>query len=154
MAVLLPLTSVMGQMKAESSSPALQLMALINIEETMMSTSKVAFSPFLTQLKTKGFPAAGVKEVSDAADVYFQQVATDPELKSEMVKLYEKEFTKEELTQLVTFYQSDVGKKSLKIMPALMTSGGKLGEKYAQKYAENFKAELGRIMKKYKTEEE
>ncbi|MBK1830002.1 DUF2059 domain-containing protein [Verrucomicrobiaceae bacterium R5-34] len=149
LASLLPLTSAMAQDKAEAQSPALQLMALINIEETMLDTSKVAFTPFLNQLKTQGFPEAGVKEVGEAADVYFQQVARDPDLKAEMVKLYEKEFTQEELSQLVDFYNSDLGKKSLEVMPALMSSGAKLGEKYAQKYAENFKVELQRIMQKY-----
>ncbi|BDS08019.1 hypothetical protein NT6N_30590 [Oceaniferula spumae] len=147
-------SSAFGQIADEESSPALQLMKLIKLEQTMNDASKAAFSPYLNQLREQGIPEAGVKEVSDAADVYFNQVATDPDLKAEMVKLYEKEFSKEELLELVAFYKSPIGQKSLDVMPALMNTGAKLGEKYAQKYAGNFKVELQRIMKKYQDDEE
>ena len=64
-----------AEKEAEKLSPSMELMKLLNIEDTMENTSKMAFAPFLNQLRTKGMAEAGVKEVKEASDVYFSQVA-------------------------------------------------------------------------------
>lgn len=135
--------------EAEKLSPAMELMKLMSIEETMENTSKATFAPFLQQLRTKGMAEEGVQEVKEASDVYFSQVASDPDLKKEMAGLYEKQFTQNELKDLVEFYKSPLGQKALKMMPEMTKAGGKLGEKYAEKYSAGFKEQLTRIMQKY-----
>ena len=138
-----------AEKEAEKLSPSMELMKLLNIEDTMENTSKMAFAPFLNQLRTKGMAEAGVKEVKEASNVYFSQVATDPDLKKEMANLYGKQFTASEIGDLVKFYKSPIGQKALKLMPQMTAAGGKLGEKYAEKYSAGFKEQLTRIMKKY-----
>ena len=61
-------------------------------------------------------------------------------------------FTKDELKNLVAFYKSPLGQKSLQVLPEMTNAGGNLGKKYAEKYSENFKENLTRIMKKYPRE--
>ena len=136
----------------EKLSPSLELMKLLKFENTLINTSKLGFAPFLNQLKTKGMPEEAIQELKGVSDIYFKQVARDPDLKKEMAGIYEEKFNKDELKKLITFYKSPLGQKSLQILPEMTHAGGKLGKKYAEKYSENFKENLTRIMKKYQRE--
>ena len=136
----------------EKLSPSLELMKLLKFENTLINTSKLGFAPFLNQLKTKGMPEEAIQELKGVSDIYFKQVARDPDLKKEMAGIYEEKFNKDELKKLITFYKSPLGQKSLQILPEMTHAGGKLGKKYAEKYSENFKENLTRIMKKYPRE--
>lgn len=146
---LMPFTMTLAQDAAEKS-PAAELLDLMKFKQVMKDTSSAAFSPFLNQLRKQGFPEAGVKEVEEAAGVYFDQVASDPDLKKAMMELYEKEFTAEEIKGLLAFYGTPLGQKALQRMPVLMQSGAKLGEKFALKHQAGFKEQMTRIMQKYK----
>ena len=136
----------------EKLSPSLELMKLLKFENTLINSSKLGFAPFLNQLKTKGMPEEAIQELKGVSDIYFKQVARDPDLKKEMAGIYEEKFNKDELKKLITFYKSPLGQKSLQILPEMTHAGGKLGKKYAEKYSENFKENLTRIMKKYQRE--
>ena len=130
-------------------SPPMELMKLIKFENTLVNTSKLGFAPFLNQLSTKGMPEAGVQEVKKVSDIYFSQVASDLDLKKEMAGLYEEKFTENELKELIKFYKSPLGQKSLQLLPEMTNAGSRLGKKYAEKYSADFKEQLTRIMKKY-----
>ena len=136
----------------EKLSPSMELMKLIKFENTLINTSKLGFSPFYNQIRTKGMPEEAIQELKGVSDIYFKQVARDPDLKKEMAGIYEEKFNKDELKKLITFYKSPLGQKSLQILPEMTHAGGKLGKKYAEKYSENFKENLTRIMKKYPRE--
>jgi hypothetical protein len=136
----------------EKLSPSMELMKLLKFENTLINTSKLGFAPFLNQLKTKGMPEEAIQELKGVSDIYFKQVARDPDLKKEMAGIYEEKFNKDELKKLITFYKSPLGQKSLQILPEMTHAGGKLGKKYAEKYSENFKENLTRIIKKYPRE--
>ena len=136
----------------EKLSPSMELMKLLKFENTLINTSKLGFAPFFNQLRTKGMSEEAIQELKGVSDIYFKQVARDPDLKKEMAGIYEEKFNKDELKKLITFYKSPLGQKSLQILPEMTHAGGKLGKKYAEKYSENFKENLTRIMKKYPRE--
>ena len=136
----------------EKLSPSLELMKLLKFENTLINTSKLGFAPFLNQLKTKGMPEEAIQELKGVSDIYFKQVARDPDLKKEMAGIYEEKFNKDELKKLITFYKSPLGQKSLQVLPEMTNAGCNLGRKYAEKYSENFKENITKIMKKYSSE--
>jgi hypothetical protein len=53
------------------------------------------------------------------------------------VKTYRKYFTQDEINKLIAFYETDLGKKAIRILPQLtqeaMDYGRKVGEYYGQK---------------------
>jgi len=53
-------------------------------------------------------------------------------LKDEMIKMYQDEFTEEELKEIAAFYRTPTGQKSIKRMPALTQKGAELGMKRVQ----------------------
>lgn len=134
---------------AVAKSPAEELISLMDTESSAMAVAKAAFAPYLQQLKAQGYTDEAVKEVEAAADAYFGQVFSDPQLNKEMAELYSREFTEVELKELIAFYQTPLGKKTLRSLPQLMQQGALLGEKYAQKYAEDFQKNLEGIMLKH-----
>ena len=130
----------------------MELMKLLKFENTLINTSKLGFAPFFNQLRTKGMPEEAIQELKGVSDIYFRQVASDPDLKKDMAGIYEEKFTKDELKNLVAFYKSPLGQKSLQVLPEMTNAGGNLGKKYAEKYSENFKENLTKIFKKYPRE--
>lgn len=149
-ATVLSMSLAQAQAQKEGElSPAAKLMELFNTEKVMVDTAKAAFSPFLKQMKDTGLSDEAIEEISEAADVYFGQVASDADLKKELIGLYEKEFTEEELNGLLEFYQTPLGQKTLQRLPQLMQQGAKLGEKYAQRYAGDFQKQMTRILEKH-----
>ena len=135
--------------EGKDNSPTIELIKLLNVEDTMVNTSILTFAPFLETIRTKGMVEAGVQEVKDVSEVYFRKIASDPDFKKELAHIYEEKFTTNELKELVEFYKSPIGQKSLQLLPEMVNAASKLGEKYANKHASGFKEQLTPIMKKY-----
>jgi hypothetical protein len=55
-----------------------------------------------------------------------------PSFKAAIVPLYDKYFSHEEIKALRRFYDSEVGKKTIKVMPNLMRESMQLGQQWAQ----------------------
>ncbi|MEE2025585.1 MULTISPECIES: DUF2059 domain-containing protein [Alkalimonas] len=56
------------------------------------------------------------------------------EMKVPMAALYKKHFSEAELKELVQFYKSPVGAKSVELMPQLFSEGAQIGMALAEKY--------------------
>ena len=56
-------------------------------------------------------------------------------LKDEMIPLYHKYFTSAELKEMIRFYSTDLGKKTIKVMPNLLQEGMAVGHKWGQSLA-------------------
>ncbi len=56
-----------------------------------------------------------------------------------LVPIYERHFTPEEIGQLIQIYQSPIGAKLASVGPALLTEGGEVGGKLAQKTNEQMR---------------
>jgi uncharacterized protein len=63
-------------------------------------------------------------------------------LKDDMTKLYMAEFSESEVNELTKFYQTPLGKKTVKKMPLLMTKGAEIGQKRVQEHLPELQAEL------------
>lgn len=58
---------------------------------------------------------------------FFEKHLSYENLKDEYIALYVEAFTVEELREMNRFFASDVGRKSVSMMPTLMQKGGELG---------------------------
>lgn len=63
-----------------------------------------------------------------------REVFTSPECEKDLIDLYVTLLTEKEILDLVAFYKSDLGKKLLKVTPALMEQGALIGRKHGQKH--------------------
>jgi hypothetical protein len=101
---------------AQEPSNAERLVNLV-FASGALEAAKAVFAPFLEQARKQGIPPAGIKEISAAADAFFNKTFNDPDLQKEVVKLYEDTFTADELQAIVTFYDTPVGRKTLSTLP-------------------------------------
>lgn len=58
---------------------------------------------------------------------FFQKHMSYDSLKPDMLRIYAETFTGQELKEINAFYSTDVGKKTIAKMPALMTQGAQIG---------------------------
>jgi len=63
-------------------------------------------------------------------------------IKDDMVKIYAAEFTEPELKELLAFYQTPVGRKTIERMPALMAKGAEIGQKRVQEHLPELQATI------------
>ncbi len=64
------------------------------------------------------------------------------DLLEKMVGIYSKYYTSEDIDQLIKFYNTPVGKKSMSILPQIMQESMKAGEEWGVKTAEKVIADL------------
>jgi len=55
-------------------------------------------------------------------------------MKDDMIKIYTAEFTEPELKELLAFYQTPLGKKTVAKMPKLLAKGAELGQQRVQEH--------------------
>ncbi|MCC5852364.1 MAG: DUF2059 domain-containing protein [Alkalimonas sp.] len=56
------------------------------------------------------------------------------QMREPMAALYNKHFSKDEIEQLIEFYQSPVGAKSVHLMPQLFAEGAQIGMELAERH--------------------
>ncbi len=69
-------------------------------------------------------------------------------IKDDIAKIYAKHFNEQELKDLIKFYQSPTGKKTLKELPAIMMEGRKLGMQKVSAHMDELKGIIQEAMQK------
>jgi len=70
----------------------------------------------------------------DILEGWIQKVYAGGAFDKEMVRIYAEAYSEDELRQLIAFYQTPIGRKTLQIMPELMQKGMAVGQKLAQEH--------------------
>ena len=82
----------------------------------------------------------------DRAAVIVQEVVVeqlkDDALWDRLVPIYAKHFTHEEIRQMIAFYQTPLGKKTIEVMPQLMADSVKAGQEWAVAGQDKMEARL------------
>ncbi|MGD7653833.1 MAG: DUF2059 domain-containing protein [Verrucomicrobiales bacterium] len=68
------------------------------------------------------------------------------EIRMDMIKIYTDAFTEDELRELIAFYTSGVGRKSINLMPELMQKGAMVGQKRALLYQDELRQRIEDVM--------
>lgn len=123
-------------------SAAEELYALMNPREVMVAAITAAAEPAMAQV-----PAEKKEAVRKAFLKFAESIADSPDLKTKMVAIYAEAFTEPELKEMLVFYQTPIGKKSLQKMPELFQKGMLVGQEIGQQKQAAFQAELQAIMK-------
>lgn len=133
----------------EEKSPALRLLEAIEFAETARAAADASFAPVIDQFKAQGLPDEAIEEIKAAANRFFTKTFEDPDIAGELAKVYENSFTDAEMEELLLFYETPIGKKSLQTMPQVMQESGMIGQKFAEKNQAVFQKEMEDIMAKY-----
>lgn len=95
-----------------------------------------------------GNPAIG--PFRDTMKQFFGKYMSWASLQEEFVTLYARNFTEAEIKQIVVFYKTPVGKKTLQLMPKLMQEGAEVGMKRVQDHMPELMQMLDQAQKQMK----
>ena len=144
--ILLPLSAQETKEEKVQLTPAEQLMKVMRLEDSIIETGAAGFSMVEQSLATQKLTQDELTEVKDAYMVYIMKFATDPEFKTKSIEAYNKNFTEDEIMQLVEFYQSSIGQKSLERIPAITGEVMAFSQKLAQRHVGIFQEALAEIL--------
>jgi hypothetical protein len=82
---------------------------------------------------------------NETISLMYEEAQKEDGLMSRMVPIYAKYFTHEEIKELIRFYDTAIGKKTIEVMPALMQEGMMIGQIWGQSLAPQI---LERIIKR------
>ena len=123
----------LGQMTAVRANDATHkqaaeaLLGMMNMDKVMSDSLNQMLA-----MQVKQNPAIAPYEKQMRA--FFDKYMSWASLKEDMTKIYMSEFTEQELKELLAFYQTPVGKKSIQKMPTLLAKGAELGQQRVQQH--------------------
>lgn len=139
--------------EAKKMSPAAELLELMSFEANALSAARAGFDPAVQQFRDQGMPDAAIEEIQAAADRFFTKTFSDPALKQGLIDLYAESFTDDELHELIAFYNTRVGRKSLILIPDITNKAMAQGQKFAEKNSAQFQQEMAEIIQRYQAME-
>jgi hypothetical protein len=68
-------------------------------------------------------------QVRDVFVEFFREFMTWDRMQPEYVRLYQQAYTEREITELIAFYRTPVGRKTVELMPRLLQQGSEIGQR-------------------------
>jgi uncharacterized protein len=134
----------------DSLNLAEKFLDLSGTQGFMMQTFEAGIKPSLEQMRAKGAPADLVESIHAEAKNYFLENFKWEELRPQLAKLYSDAFTQAELAELVTFYQTPTGQKTLAKLPTLTQQSMAMAMSGVQSNMPEFQRRVGVIIDDYK----
>jgi len=135
---------------ASQRALAAKLIDLTNGKETMRAGFDAVISGVVENMRQHGMPQQGVDEIKAAVDKWYESEINFDDIRPKMVDLYVKDFTADDLKQILAFYQSPVGQKAIKDMPGVMRGGALIAQEYTKAKIPSLNAQLTPILVKYR----
>lgn len=133
------LVSSMGVTWAQSPkagvSEAKQLLEIMKMGDIMDSTMEKVLDSQLAA-------SPGLEPFKDDLVVFLKKYASYEALYTDLVDLYAETYTAQEMVELIRFYKSPIGQRTLEVMPDLLSKSQQLG---LQRVEDN-KAELADML--------
>lgn len=154
--VLLLLALASPALAAEPSAAKAQqireLMQLTGAENLGLQFGKIMTQQIFQVLKAAKpeTPDRAFLIIEEETSAMMKQEA--PALLASLVPIYDRHFTEGELQQLIAFYQTELGKKTIAVMPKVMQESLATGQAWGQEMAPKLMARLEERFKKEKIE--
>ncbi|MGL6555255.1 DUF2059 domain-containing protein [Aeromonas dhakensis] len=112
------------------ADPAQELVSLLNSEQ-QAEQLQAQMIPLI--IRGAGEHAQELAQHRDVLEAWVNRYLSWPAMSAEVAAIYRKHFTEAELKELIAFYQSPVGKKSLDTMPAIFQESSLVGKSLAER---------------------
>jgi len=134
------LCAVPGAASAQTTDPQFRadiekLMQVTGAANLGTQMANLAAGQLIDRMKQvqPGTPDRVFEIIREVLNSEFSQAFVAPDgLQSKMVDVYAKHFTHDEVSALLTFYGTPVGRKTVTLMPMLVQEGSAVGQKWAE----------------------
>jgi hypothetical protein len=139
----LPLILCACHKKDDSLALANQILDTTSSQAQMRETWDTGLKPSLDRMKAQGLPAETMDKIHTEAMKFFDENFKWEEVKPKVAELYTKNFTEQELREIVDFYNTPTGKKAVEKLPALLQEAMKDGMAKVQKNMPELQRKIG-----------
>jgi len=136
--------------EANQRALAEKILEITKSEEAMRTGFLAVFDPILNNMRQGGMPPAATDEVKAAVREWFDTEVRWEDLKPKMIDIYVKEFSEQELKDLLEFYQSPTGQKAVTKLAVVMQQGAAVGQQYFTGKQASLNERLKPIVEKYR----
>ena len=84
------------------------------------------------------------REIAAAA---IQEMLADQGLMKELVPVYDKHFSYQEIREMIAFYETPLGKKSTEVMPRVMVDSMQIEQRWAARVMPEVREKVTRLMR-------
>jgi uncharacterized protein len=132
------------------------LALVVALSSTAFAQSNTKTEKIRKLLEVTGSGKLGIQVINNIVDMYkqsysevqqtfweeFRKEANTDDLVNLIIPIYEKFYTEEEITQLIAFYESPLGKKVVQTLPGIMQESMKVGEAWGKQISERIAKKL------------
>jgi hypothetical protein len=127
-----------------------KLVDLTNGKDTMRAGFNAVIDGVIENMHQHGMPQEGVDEIKAAVGRWYDAEINFDDIRPKMVDVYVKDFSEDDLKQIVAFYESPVGQKTIKNLPGVMREGSMIAQEYTKSKIPSLNAQLTPILVKYR----
>ena len=136
--------------EASSRKTAETILDVTNAAGSMKAGFSAMIDPMVANMKRQGMPDAAGAEITAAMSEWFDAEVKWTDIKPKMVEIYTKEFTEQELKDLLAFYQTPTGKQVVLKLPVVMRQGGVIGQQVIASKQASLEGRIKAIVDKYR----
>jgi uncharacterized protein len=137
--------------RAEDSLPlASQLLDLNSTATVMQQTFEAGLKPSLDHMRAQGAPADLVESIHVEARNFFAENFKWDVMKPQIAKIYADAFTAAELQDMIAFYKSPTGQKTVEKLPGVTQQIMALALSGVQAHMPEFQQRVGALIQDYK----
>jgi len=126
-----------------------KLLDLSGTAAAMQQSFESGIKPSLDQMRAKGAPAELVEAIHAEARNFFQENFSWDAMKPKLAQLYADTYTEAELRDIIAFYQTPTGQKTIAKMPVLMQQSLALSMAGVQANMPEFQRRVGALIQEY-----
>ncbi|MES2572222.1 MAG: DUF2059 domain-containing protein [Verrucomicrobiota bacterium] len=144
------LSTVPAAEEAQRQKIAEQIVDVLWSKELLIETGKLSFRKnHLEPLIKKGLSQEAAKETEAALERYLLKISELPSIRSKLSLVFSSNYTADELSQILAFYQTPVGQKSFRGLTLFNNQlRGVTGDLFEEQGGE-FRAEAAEIMRRH-----
>lgn len=144
-----PLPSVADESPADKAAAIRQIMAQGQIDDLAQSYGRTMAEQIFQVLKTSR-PEIPPEAMSIIRAEVEKQLEKDREqLLAQIAAIFDRSFTAAEIDELSRFYQTELGKKSLALMPKIMQENMEIGKRWGREVGPALKSRLEERFKQH-----
>jgi hypothetical protein len=135
---------------ADARATASKLIDLTRGKESIRQGFDSVINNVIANMQAHGLPQSGVDEIKAAVDKWYVSEINFEDIRPKMIDAYTKDFSADELKQILNFYETPVGQKAIKEMPDVMKQGAMVAQAYTKDKIPDLNAALTPILAKYR----
>jgi len=132
--------------RAEDTAKAPQTRPALELFEAMGGTTTAAAGAD-AMIGAMAASQPELAQYQDAIRAWYTKVFAGDEFANEMAALLEATYTEQEMRELMAFYKTPVGRKSLQVLPTVARESALIGSRLAERHTDELQSMIEEAMK-------